>query len=137
MPDLDHPDKSDQGVESMILAAGALVRPTDSLRPRVLDAGLQWQSDRQVQYRLGRMVIISLAVLAIGSRFGQYAVSSQAKLSSPPAAEVERRAISYSQATGIGADWGLVEVFRQLRNEQAQKLGPNRNGDRIRVHNNN
>jgi hypothetical protein len=114
----------DDGVEAMIRAAGQYVRPTDDLRPRVLEAARLQCGERSAKRRICH---ISLFILLLtfftaadqgldirqSRRTGMLAAAGFDKLISPAAAATPR--------SGDG-DWRMIDAFTELRRQQAQLL---------------
>jgi hypothetical protein len=117
-------DGAGDGIEAMIRAAGQYVRPTDDLRPRVLEAARLQRGERSAK-RLICHASLFAAVLAFFSaanrdldlpqsrRTGMLAAAGFNELVSPAASSTPR--------SGDG-DWRMIDAFTELRRHQAQLL---------------
>lgn len=120
-------DPSSDSLESLIRAAGDYVHPSADLRPRTLETA---RHRRRQQRRAGGLAIAALilaVLLPSGSGqhshptlFGNLSIPaiSQALSKKSPGNGV---ALNTLQA-GLGADWALVDIFTQLRRQQAALL---------------
>jgi hypothetical protein len=115
----------DDPVESMIRQADNFVRPSDELRPRILEAGRQWQADQQAQTQLGKFVIASLLLFLLGSTFVDRSKSIWSKLESPSSEQLQQRADFLGSSREIGPQWGLSEAVHQSRSDLALRFGAN------------
>jgi hypothetical protein len=110
-------------MESLVRAAGDYVRPSDDLRPRVLEKARVVRKERQAQ----RWTLHLAACALVG---GLLAVALQ----SPPAVatrETAAAAIGYrllwTTQPPIGASdasWSMVDSYTELRRRQAELLRP-------------
>jgi hypothetical protein len=120
-------DEAGDGVEAMIRAAGQYVRPTDDLRPRVLEAARLHSGERWAKRRICQvgMLVIWLAFFSAANhgldfpqsrRTGMLAAAGINELVSPAAA-----AATAAPRSGDG-DWRMTDAFTELRRQQAQML---------------
>lgn len=113
MSDRQRNFESCSGIESMILAAGSYVGPSDDLRPRTMEAAREQSSAKATRQTL-KFAILAAGVLIMLST----ALYRQAsKLPVPvglSAHEVERRAAQRA-GSGIPMHWAMVEIFSELR----------------------
>jgi hypothetical protein len=117
----------DDALESLIRAAGDYVHPTDDLRPRTLErARLRCRQQRRAG---GTALAALLLVLLLPSGHRQYdPIAPFGGLSISAATDPLERQTGCWQAgsnglrAGVGPDWALVEIFTQLRRQQAELL---------------
>jgi len=146
MPDETHPrdlswggdstwrEDSDATLESLIRAAGDYVQPTGDLRPRTLETA---RFRCRQQRRAGGMAIAALllAVLipsgnwqhAHRGPFDRLTISVADQSLVGKAGRVfgkadRGQADSNTMIAGLGPDWSLVEIYTQLRRQQAKLL---------------
>lgn len=110
-------------IEHTIRAAGNFIRPSDDLRPRIIEAA----KERCGQQRAMRRVAVSIAAsiviaISVGPLIGTMVTRSKLN-ATPSSIEMQQQAIHHSAETGVGPNWGLTEAFKQLRKTQAKKLG--------------
>jgi hypothetical protein len=112
-------DRSD--VESLIRAAGSYVRPSEELRPRVLEASRVELGERKAQRRIWQ---VAIAICLLGT---MYAVAGD-RTPVPPAFSHGMLQVGpeVRTADGGGAGWRIVEAFTDLRRRQAALLSLNR-----------
>jgi hypothetical protein len=111
-----------RSIESMILAAGNFVQPSDELRPRALEAAKEVCGDQRTERKLGGFTIAILLAAFLSSPAIDYLEVLRSNSVMPSAAEMEERGLAYSDQPGIGVQWGLAEAFNQLRRVQASQL---------------
>jgi hypothetical protein len=123
MPDIDLHDthwgnNSDATLESLIRAAGDYVHPTGDLRPRTLEtARLRCRQQRRAS-GIAVAALFLAVLIPSGNRqphlapFGRLSVS---------AASQSPGQVSDALGRETG-DWALVEIFTQLRRQQAELL---------------
>jgi hypothetical protein len=128
MVELHNWHESADEVEAILLAAGGYVRPTDDLRPRVLEAArLQRRERRARQWIRGLAAAVVLTaggaalVDPLVSSEGERGLAWRGVTSQTLYADAEARSI----ASG-GLNWGIVDAFRDLREEQREALRPER-----------
>ncbi len=117
------PDGDWREAESMILAAGHYVRPSEDLRPRTLETARELCRDRKAVRKLGGLAIAILMLALISFPASQRVQAWRAKTAAPSSNDMHERAAMYGQQAGIGAHWGMAEAFIQLRRVQASRLG--------------
>jgi hypothetical protein len=110
-------------IEHTIRAAGNFIRPSDDLRPRIIEAAKercrQQRARRRVAVAVAACVMVALSVVPALER-----LVTRSKLNATPSStELQQQAIHHAAETGVGPNWGLTEAFKQLRKTQAKKLG--------------
>ena len=109
-------------VESLIRSAGDYVRPSEDLRPRVLENARSQCSERQLRRRFWQSAVAALFFVIVTSSLARRfepAIGANAQGSawtSPMLAPVEAAARSSDPS------WQMVESFTQLRHRQAEML---------------
>ena len=112
-------DRSD--VESLIRAAGSYVRPSEELRPRVLEATRAESGEQRARRRIWHVAI------AIGLLGTIFAVAGNRTAVSPAFSHgMLQVGPEVRTADGGGAGWSIVEAFTDLRRRQAALLSLNR-----------
>ena len=109
-------------VESLIRAAGNYVRPSDDLRPRVLETARSESRERQNQRRMWQLalVVALLGVITTAERARWEAAAAA------PGLLVEAAALVGGDKQGdsscVDSSWGLVDSFTELRRRHAALL---------------
>ena len=112
----------------MLRAAGGYVKPSDDLRPRVMETVRTVRGERRARRRIGRFAILFLFVVLCANALGD---QMQRLLTGP--ADSSRivdanRIYSASESRVVGghvdSGWGLVEAFVDLRCRQAESFRP-------------
>jgi hypothetical protein len=106
-------------VESLIRAAGSYVRPSEELRPRVLEATRAESGERRARRRIWHVAI------AIGLLGTIFAVAGN-RIMPIRSHGVLKVGPEVRTAEGGGAGWSIVEAFTDLRRRQAALLSLNR-----------
>ncbi len=104
-------------VESLVRAAGNYVRPSDDLRPRVLETARSESRERRNQRRMWQLALV-VALL------GVFTTAERARWKAAAAAPgilVEAAALVGGDETA-DSGWGLVDSFTQLRRRHAAML---------------
>lgn len=111
---LESASQDEPDIEAMILAAGDYVQPTRDLRPRVLDALEEQETDQQVQRNLQRVLLVAglLMVLAVPAT---RLLSGLPFPRSPSTAEIEQRVELRSQQPTTNFNWLFVDLFTEMR----------------------
>jgi hypothetical protein len=108
-------------LESLLRGAGKIVRPSEDLRPRVLENARLIRYERSMQSYLVRLALALTLLLVLttslrnpdDARPPQWPMSAQASASD-----------STEHAAGMGNEsaWDAVDSFRALRRRQAELL---------------
>jgi hypothetical protein len=106
-------------VESLIRAAGNYVRPSEELRPRVLEATRAELGERRAQRRI-RHVAIAIGLL------GMFFAVAGNRITPTFSHGMLQESPQVRSADGGGAGWSIVEAFTDLRQRQAALLSLNR-----------
>ena len=108
--DFEPPDFEPNAIEALLRSAGEYVRPSDDLRPAVLEqarvARAEWQAQSWVWY-----VVLSIALCVV--------LVSQVRLE--PARDFEMGPASMSQQPE-NPGWSMVDRFNAVRRRQAALL---------------
>jgi len=115
-------------LEAAVRAAGEYVRPSDDLRPRVLETVRVERGERRARRRIGRvgMLILAMALVLqwtggpIDHVLGR-PTDSRLLLSADDLFVV---AESHLLRRGVDMGWGMVDVYSDLRSRQAKLLRP-------------
>jgi hypothetical protein len=109
-------------LEALIRGANNYVRPSEDLRPRVLEAARQAAGERRARMLVGRLAALVIVTATLITSLNPhiqpgFLVASQAAISLeapvfPPNGEAE----------GDASSWRMVEAFTQLRRQHAQLL---------------
>jgi hypothetical protein len=104
-------------VESLVRAAGNYVRPSDDLRPRVLETARAESHERWAQRQIWQVALV-VALLGVCST----SVRSRMEVAAPPSGiAFERGAIARRAESGEDG-WKMVESFTDLRRQHAAML---------------
>jgi len=107
-------------IESLILLAGNYVRPSEDLRPQVLELARTERLERRMQRHLARLAAVVFLMITVISTYRETANAAAGQLFSPAMEGVSLEA----EATSRRADpsWETVESFTDLRRRQAALL---------------
>ncbi|HUP82422.1 MAG TPA: hypothetical protein VM260_27965 [Pirellula sp.] len=108
-----------ESLEATIRAAGKYVIPSDNLRPHTLEAAREYDSDRRGTYQFARFVLAIAVCGCISLPVLDRLASWREKIASPTSLQIEEIALKRN----VGIDWGLFEVFSELRQNQAKSFG--------------
>ena len=104
-------------VEALMRAAGGYVRPSEELRPRVLETARTEFRERLAQRRIWQVALVVAILGAIS-----IAVGDPRYAGVPFSASVLEVQPDVRQAEGGAAGWSTVEAFTDLRRRQAALL---------------
>ena len=89
--------------------------PSDELRPRVIDAAREYDVHRAQLAKL-RNLGLCVAALWLGALTLYYFVRGHRQhWTAPSSAAVQQHSIEYATQRGYSVDWGMVDVFSELR----------------------
>lgn len=111
------PDAGFDDVEALVRAAGNYVRPSDDLRPRVLEAARAESRERRTQRRMWQLALVVTLL-------GLFTTAERARWKAAAAAPgilVEAATLVGSPESGESG-WGLVDSFTELRRRHAAML---------------
>jgi hypothetical protein len=121
----DRPDDLEwmTDVESLVRAAGDYVRPSDDLRPRVLENARTVRKERQAQRWIGHL---AACALVCGLLAAAVETPSSVATRETAAAALGYRLLWNTQPTVGASDtsWSMVDSFTELRRQQAELLRP-------------
>ncbi len=109
-------------LEQMIYDARNYVEPGEQLRPKLLEAAREVCDDRRHDVRLSNILAMILLIVALASPVVRH-LELWNQSQSIDSHEVEQRAMQLAGDTRIGRYWSLSEAFRELRGDQAARLG--------------
>jgi hypothetical protein len=109
-------------VELLISAARNYVRPTDDLRPRVLEVARVQQRERRLQRRLAQMAAVVLLMITVLTVYHQPESSDRAGVFLPTVEAMSAEAQLEAARFADHGSWETVESFTDLRRRQAQLL---------------
>ncbi|WP_425614069.1 hypothetical protein NA78x_003923 [Anatilimnocola sp. NA78] len=115
LPDNDNFDDcfSDDfsSVESLIASAGSYVRPTEDLRPRVLEEARTDRAERRAQERIWQL---ALAVVFVGLLLGNVNLPARELDANLPTTAISK--------PNDDPTWNTVDALSELRRRQATML---------------
>jgi hypothetical protein len=118
------PNNSWEDIELLVRRAGGYVRPSEDLRPRVLEAARLQRIEQQSQSCL-RQVAVFIALLTFFTTIyrPEKGLTSVATIeqSVPYDRESGEMPLAASPRAGDG-DWRMIDAFTKLRRQQAQLL---------------
>jgi len=112
-------DRSEQwdDVETLVRAAGNYVRPSDDLRPRVLESARAESHERWAQRQIWQVALV-VALLGVYSS----SVRSRMEVAAPPTEIAIEMGAMARRAESSEVGWKMVESFTDLRRQQAAML---------------
>ena len=113
------PERDD--AEALVRAAGGYVRPSETLRPRLLDAARAESRERWAQRKMWQ---VALAVALWGAL--STASGSRWHAAAPFSAAVLQGDVQVRSVEGGAAGWSVVDSFTDLRRRQAAVLSLSR-----------
>jgi hypothetical protein len=111
------PDAGFDDVESLVRAAGNYVRPSDDLRPRVLETARAESRERRNRRRMWQLAVV---VALLGALTTAEQVRREAAAAAPGLLVEAAAFVGTSEQGDTG--WGLVDAYTQLRRKQAAML---------------
>lgn len=109
-------------IELMVASAKDYVAPSDNLRPRVIEAarsryGFVMNSQRVLQVAAIVMLCVLLTI-PLQQRLEDWRNAAFA----PSTDEMEMQAQAYAEQPAVGHNWGLVEAYKNLKQQQHVKI---------------
>lgn len=114
-------------LERLIRGAGDYLEVSRDLRPRVIEEARTTQGERHARRWVGRAACLAATVaivISLGSLRGDRSRVSQEPLAAASPQEFFERTQSHTMHSGVELPWSLVEVFSELRRQQAESLRP-------------
>ena len=125
MSDLPHKEWTEADlleIEQMIDRAKGFAVVSDELRPAVVDAVKLANADSVHLAKLRNLILLALALWLTVLGVFAYLDSNRKRFTAPTATEVQQRSHDYAEQRGYSHEWGMVEVFREMRrNNSAQE----------------
>ncbi|HEY2415529.1 MAG TPA: hypothetical protein VGI40_25025 [Pirellulaceae bacterium] len=109
-------------VELLISAARDYVRPSDDLRPRVLETARTERRERRLQRQLAQMAAVVLLMITGLTVYHQPESSDRAGAFLPTVEAMSAESQVEAARFADHASWETVESFTDLRRRQAQLL---------------
>jgi hypothetical protein len=111
----------DADIEALIRSAGDYVRPSEDLRPCVLETARLERRERGLQTRFWQVAAVVFLCGILTSPAGDRSESASFQ---PPAALKAGEILIHVEAAARAADpsWEMVESFNELRLRQAEML---------------
>jgi hypothetical protein len=109
-------------IESLLFAARNYVRPSDDLRPQVLESARAHRREQRLQRRLAQMAAVVLLMITVITVFRQPDVADRARLFLPTVEAMSAESQAEAARFADHATWETVESFTDLRRRQAQLL---------------
>ncbi len=113
---------SDSPLERTILAAGQYVRPSQDLRPRIIEAAKEQGGQRRAIRNIGGGLLLMGLLCVIAAPTLNQRTERFEKSRSPSASELQDQAQTIATQAGVGANWGLSEAYAKLRQSQAERF---------------
>jgi len=104
-------------VEALVRAAGNYVRPSDDLRPRVLETARAESHERWAQRQIWQVALV-VALLGVYSS----SVRSRLEVAAPPTGFAFETGEFAQRAEAANDGWKMVESFTALRRQHAAML---------------
>ena len=106
--------------ESLILAAGHYVRPSEDLRPQVLEQARTAQQERRMQRHLAKLAAVVFLAVTVLTVYRQPASAAGNHLFSPGGSAVSLDVEANGRVDE--RNWETVESFTDIRRRQAALL---------------
>jgi hypothetical protein len=117
---IGRPEPTD--VELLISAARNYARPTDDLRPRVLETARTEHRERRLQRQLAQMAAVVLLMITGLTVYHQPELSDRARAFLPTMEAMSAESQADAARFADHATWETVESFTDLRRRQAELL---------------
>ncbi len=119
-------------LEALLRSAAGYVKPSDDLRPRVLETARAARGDRRVCRRLRAMLFAALFSIlsldAVDSPLRQFVTEPREAGRIIDADDIyeftKSRVVAGESGLGDDFNWGMVEAFNVLRAQQSRSLRP-------------
>lgn len=111
-------------LEQIIADAKGYVVPSADLRPRVIDSVREIDVQHVHLAKLRNLIICAVLLWMIVMAVFFVLSSKRKQFTSPTSSEVEQKSIEYATQNGYSKDWGMVDVFRELRGGNAPNTSP-------------
>jgi hypothetical protein len=111
-------------LEQLIGGAKNFVVPSEQLRPQVVEAARAIDARQAQLAKLRTLVICVFCVwlLVLGTFWSLR--SRRTEFTSPTSAEVEQMSVDYATQRRYSKDWGMVDVFWELRGGDSKNTSP-------------
>jgi len=109
-------------IQSLLFAACNYVRPSEDLRPSVLETARAEDRERRLQRRLAQMAAVIFLIVTSITVYWQPARSSSARLFLPSVEAMSVESQIEAARFADHATWETVESFTDLRRRQADLL---------------
>ena len=110
-------------VEAKVRSAGRYVVPSDDLRPKTMEAARDLCSDKKNKHNIWKLLVAIVIAVFVSAPVMERLELWQSRLALPSAEDLNARATKISRDKGIGPNWALMEVFSELQNSRAARLG--------------
>ena len=118
-PSFEH-ERAIAELEKVILRAGNYIAPSDDLRPRTLEVAREVNCRQRTNHRVCKAVAVLLFLFVSGVPQSLVAPTDSSLF--VHSEELHQRAKELTASAGVEPQWALYEVFRSLRDEQADRL---------------
>ncbi len=105
-------------LEATVQSAGAYVIPSDNLRPHTLEAARDYSSDRRGTFVLAKFALTIAILGCVSLPVIDRMASWHDRVTSPTALQL----LEIAQKKSVGIDWGLIEAFSEMRQNQASRF---------------
>ena len=112
-----------RAIEQAIRQAGNYVRPSDDLRPRVVEAAKDQRGQQRVRRTASGMMLAFGLLILVATPSMKLIADRVERSQAPTSDEMQQQAMHYSSQSGVGPNWGLTEAFTRLREMQADRFG--------------
>lgn len=106
-----------------IRQAGNYVRPSDDLRPRIIEAAKDQRGQQRVRRTASGMMLAFGLLILVTTPSMKLIADRLERSQAPTSDEMQQQATQYSSQSGVGPNWGLTEAFTRLREMQAERFG--------------
>jgi hypothetical protein len=111
-------------LEKLIDSAKDFVQPSEMLRPKVVEAARELDTRQLQLVKIRNLLLCTMAVwMLVGLTF--WGLHTHRKgLIAPSSSAVEQMSLQYASRNRYSRDWGMVDVFWQLRGGNYQDTSP-------------